>query len=167
MKIAKGMTLNIIAAVAANNAIGYENKLLYHIKADMQRFRQLTTGHTVIMGRKTFESLPGGALPDRRNIVLSKTTKSLPGCDVFPSLEDALSHCKDDEDVFVIGGESLYREALPKADKLYMTEIESTPDNADAYFPDYSEGWKAVHSEEHETLKTHRRYRFADYVRVQ
>lgn len=160
------MTLNIICAVAKNNAIGYENKLLYHIKADMQRFRQLTTGHTVIMGRRTFESLPSGALPDRRNIVLSRTQDSFPGCEVYKSLDEALAHCKPDEDVFVIGGETLYRLALPKADHLYMTEIESTPDNADAFFPDYSQGWKAVHSEEHETLKTHRRYRFVDYDRA-
>lgn len=159
------MTLNIIAAVAQNNAIGYQNKLLYHIKADMQRFRQLTTGHTVIMGRHTFESLPGGALPDRRNIVLSRTQTDFPGCDTFKSLDEALAHCGKDEEVFIIGGESLYKRALPKAEKLYMTEIESTPDNADAFFPDYSEGWTAVHSEEYETLKTHRRYKFTDYVK--
>lgn len=155
----------IIAAVAANNAIGYQNKLLYHIKADMQRFRMLTTGNTVIMGRKTFESLPGGALPDRRNIVLSRSQHDYEGCETYPSLEEALKHCGDDEKVFIIGGASLYREALPIATKLFMTEIESTPDNADAFFPDYSEGWKMVKSEDHETLKTHRKYRFADYER--
>lgn len=159
------MRLNIIAAVAQNNAIGYQNKLLYHIKADMQRFRQLTTGHTVIMGRRTFESLPGGALPERRNIVLSRTQKSFPGCETFASLDEALASCSADEDVFIIGGESLYRTALPKANRLYMTEIESTPDNADAFFPDYSKGWTVEHSEEHETIKTHRRYRFVDYIR--
>lgn len=159
------MRLNIIAAVATNNAIGYQNELLYHIKADMQRFRQLTTGHTVIMGRKTFESLPGGALPDRRNIVLSRSKNEFPGCETFPSLEDALRHCDNDEDVFVIGGESIYRQALPLADHLYMTEIESTPDNADAFFPDYSEDWVSEHSEEHETQKTHRKFRFVDYTR--
>lgn len=160
------MTLNIIAAVAQNRAIGFQNKLLYHIKADMQRFRQLTTGHTVIMGRKTFESLPGGALPDRRNIVLTRSQVKFPGCETFNSLDEALAHCANDDEVFVIGGESLYKQALPKADKLYMTEIESTPDNADAYFPDYSQGWVVTHSEEHETLKTHRRYRFVDYTRA-
>lgn len=159
------MTINIIAAVAQNNAIGYENKLLYHIKADMQRFRQLTLGHTVIMGRKTFESLPGGALPDRRNIVLSRSAKEHTGCETYTSLDEALSHCGRDGEVFIIGGESLYRGALPKADMLYMTEIESTPEHADAFFPDYSEGWRVVKSEEHETQKTHRRYRFVDYAR--
>lgn len=160
------MNINIIAAVAANNAIGYQNKLLYHIKADMQRFRQLTTGHTVVMGRKTFESLPSGALPDRRNIVLSHNINELPGCEVYSSLDGALAHCGDGDDVFIIGGESLYREALPRATKLYMTEIESTPDNADAFFPDYSNGWTMIKCEEHETVKTHRKYRFADYARA-
>lgn len=159
------MTLNIIAAVAENNAIGFQNKLLYHLKDDMRRFRQLTTGHTVIMGRKTFESLPSGALPDRRNIVLSRNRREFPGCEAFGSLQEALNHCASDEDVFVIGGESLYRQALPLADRLYMTEIESTPDNADAFFPDYSIGWIAKHSEEHETLKTHRKFKFVDYIR--
>lgn len=159
------MTLNIIAAVAKNNAIGFQNKLLYHIKDDMRRFRQLTTGHTVIMGRKTFESLPSGALPERRNIVLSRSQNTFPGCETFPSLEDALNHCGADEDVFVIGGESLYRQALPIADNLFMTEIESTPIEADAFFPDYSIGWTPKHSEEHETVKTHRKFKFVDYTR--
>lgn len=157
--------INIIAAVAENNAIGYQNKLLYHIKADMQRFRQLTTGNTVIMGRRTFDSLPGGALPDRRNIVLSRNSHEIPGCEVYSSLDDALKHCSQNEEIFIIGGESVYRQALPIADRLYLTEIESTPDNADAFFPDYSKGWKIIHSEEHETLKTHRHYKFTDYAR--
>lgn len=158
--------INIIAAVAANNAIGYENKLLYHIKADMQRFRQLTTGNTVVMGRKTFESLPSGALPDRRNIVLTHSDTTFPGCETCHSLDEALAHCNPADEVFIIGGASLYREALPIADRLYMTEIDSVPDNADAFFPDYSEGWDLVRSGEHETAKTHRRFRFADYVRT-
>lgn len=159
------MEINIIAAVAKNNAIGFENKLLYHIKADMQRFRLLTTGNTVIMGRKTFESLPSGALPDRRNIVLTRGNAEFEGCETFHSLDEALAHCGANEKIFVIGGASVYREAMPKADRLYMTEIESVPENADAFFPDYSTGWRIVHSEEHETLKTHRRFRFVDYVR--
>ena len=130
------MRLNIIAAVAANNAIGYQNELLYHIKADMQRFRQLTTGHTVIMGRKTFESLPGGALPDRRNIVLSRSTQLvLTGAEVYPSLEEALKHCAEDEEVFIMGGASVYRQAMPLADKLFMTEIDAEAAEADVYFP--------------------------------
>lgn len=159
------MRLNIIAAVASNNAIGYKNKLLYHIKADMARFRQLTLNHTVIMGRRTFESLPGGPLEGRRNIVLSNSTTTLPGCEVYSSLDKALDNCIGETDVFVIGGESLYRESLPKADRLFMTEIESIPEEADAFFPDYSKGWKVVNKESHETQKTHRKYSFVDYER--
>ena len=99
--------INIIAAVAQNNAIGYQNKLLYWLPNDLKRFKQLTTGHTIIMGRKTFDSLPKGALPNRRNVVISRTVQSLPGCDVYPSLDEALSHCEADEDIYIIGGASI------------------------------------------------------------
>ena len=98
------MNINIIAAVAANRAIGYQNDMVYFIREDLKRFKQLTTGHTVIMGRRTFHSLPKGALPDRRNIVLSRTATMFPGCEVYPSLDEALSHVSADEQVFIIGG---------------------------------------------------------------
>ena len=84
--------INIIASVAQNNAIGNENKLIYWLPNDLKRFKALTTGHTIIMGRNTFDSLPKGALPNRRNVVLSRSVSELPGCDVYPSLEEALSH---------------------------------------------------------------------------
>ena len=84
--------ISIIAAVAKNRAIGYENKLIYWLPNDLKRFKALTTGHTIIMGRNTFLSLPKGALPNRRNIVLSRSTKDFPGCDVYSSLEEALKH---------------------------------------------------------------------------
>ena len=86
--------------VAKNRAIGYENKLIYWLPNDLKRFKALTTGHTIVMGRNTFLSLPKGALPNRRNIVLSRSTKELPGCDVYTSLEEALSHCTPDEDIY-------------------------------------------------------------------
>ena len=92
--------ISIIAAVARNRAIGFQNKLLYWLPNDLKRFKALTTGHTIIMGRNTFESLPKGALPNRRNVVLSRTTKELAGCDVFPTLEDALRSCQPDEDIY-------------------------------------------------------------------
>ena len=98
------MTISIIAAVAKNRAIGFENKLIYWLPNDLKRFKALTTGHTIIMGRKTFESLPKGALPNRRNVVLSRTTKELPGCDVYPNLEVALQSCKADLDAYITGG---------------------------------------------------------------
>ena len=139
------MTLNLIAAVAENLAIGFQNKLIYWLPDDLKRFKALTTGHTIIMGRKTFESLPKGALPNRRNVVLTRradATGLFPGCDVFASLEAAFSSCAADEDVFVIGGESLYRAALPLAQKLYLTEVEDTPNEADAFFPPYRDRFR-------------------------
>ena len=104
----------IIAAVAQNGAIGFQNNLLYRLPNDLRRFKSLTIGHTVIMGRRTFDSLPKGALPNRRNIVLSRTVKELPGAEVYPSLESALKACSADEEIFIIGGSSVYAEAFPK-----------------------------------------------------
>ena len=103
------MTITIIAAVAKNRAIGYKNKLIYWLPNDLKRFKALTTGHTIIMGRNTFLSLPKGALPNRRNIVLSRSQKAFPGCDVYASLDEALKHCTSDEDIYIIGGASVYR----------------------------------------------------------
>jgi len=159
------MRINLIAAVARNRAIGYKNKLLYWLPDDLKRFKALTTGHTIVMGRRTFESLPKGALPHRRNIVLSRSQKQLAGCDVYPSLEEALRHCADDEDVYVIGGASVYRQALPVADRLCLTEIDDTPEAADAFFPPY-DGWRESMREEHAADERHAvPFAFVDYVR--
>lgn len=159
------MNISIIAAVAKNRAIGFENKLLYWLPNDLKRFKQLTTGHTIIMGRRTFESLPKGALPNRRNIVLSRTTKELPGCECFPTLEEALNHCEDNEEVFIIGGASVYRQAMAVANRLCLTEIDDTPKNADVFFPSYK-GWKVASIERHETDERHAfSYAFVDYVK--
>ncbi len=157
------MRINIIAAVAVNRAIGYQNKLLYCLPNDLKRFKQLTTGHTIIMGRKTFDSLPNGALPNRRNIVISRTVSNLSGCEVYDSLENALSHCSLDEEIYVIGGASIYEQAMPMADRLCLTEIHDTPTKADAYFPSYTE-WKAVKCEHHDTDEKHAyAYDFVNY----
>lgn len=157
--------ISIIAAVAKNRAIGFQNKLLYWLPNDLKRFKALTTNHTIIMGRNTFESLPKGALPNRRNVVLSRTVKELPGCDVYSSLEEALSHTASNEEVYIIGGDSVYSQAMQIADRLCLTEIDDTPDNADAFFPDYSD-WKEVAREEHDTDEKHAfRYSFVDYVK--
>ena len=157
--------INIIAAVAANRAIGYENKLIYWLPNDLKRFKALTTGNTIIMGRHTFESLPKGALPNRRNIVLSRTQKDFPGCDVYASLQEALEHCESDEDIYIIGGASVYKEALPIADRLCLTEVDNMPDKADTFFPEYK-GWKEIWREQHDIDERHnQRYAFVDYVR--
>ena len=116
--------LSIIVAINQNRGIGHENKLLYWLPNDLKRFKALTTGHTIIMGRKTFESLPKGALPNRRNIVLSRSCREFEGAECFHTLEEALKACANEEEVFIIGGASLYAEALPLADRLYVTEVE-------------------------------------------
>lgn len=142
--------ISIIACISKDNrAIGYQNRLLYHLPSDMVHFRELTTGHTIVMGRKTFESLPNGALPHRRNIVVSKSLKEIDGAEVYPSLEEALRAAQGDtlpapkedtgiaspEEIFIIGGESIYRQALPAARKLYLTLVDKKPEQADTFFP--------------------------------
>ena len=168
--------INIIAAVAKDRAIGFQNKLIYWLPNDLKRFKSLTTGHTIIMGRNTFLSLPKGALPNRRNIVLSRTAFSshtgedgrglVPGCDVYPSLEEALAHCAKDEEVYIIGGASVYTQALSMADRLCLTEVDDTPKEADTFFPEYKADWREVAREDHDIDERHaQRYAFVDYVR--
>ena len=152
--------LSIIACISkANRAIGYQNRLLYHIKSDLTRFRELTTGHAIIMGRKTYESLPNGALPHRRNIVVSRSMKEMEGCEVYPNLDAALKAAEGKtEETFIIGGESIYRQSLPVARKLYLTVVDdttvndaainATPQQADAFFPEINpEEWKLIEKE--------------------
>lgn len=142
--------LSIIACISQiNRAIGYQNRLLYHIKSDLTRFRELTTGHTIIMGRKTYESLPNGALPHRRNIVVSRSMKKLEGCEVYPNLEAALKAAEGEfEETFIIGGESIYRQSLPAARKLYLTVVDDAPQQADAFFPEINpKEWKLIEKE--------------------
>ena len=158
--------ISIIAAVAKNRAIGLKNKLIYWLPNDLKRFKALTTGHTIVMGRNTYLSLPKGALPNRRNVVLSRPMKELPGCDVYPTLEAALKSCKDDEDVYIIGGARVYAQAMAIADRLCLTEVDDEPAEADAFFPDYSEGWRIETKETHPKDEHHDyEYAFVDYIR--
>lgn len=157
--------VNIIAAVARNRAIGFQNKLIYWLPNDLKRFKALTTGHTIIMGRNTFLSLPKGALPNRRNVVLSRTQTEFPGCDTYSSLEEALNNCTPNEDIYIIGGAAVYQQALAIADRLCLTEIDDIPEQADAFFPDYSE-WKEAWREEHKKDEKHEHdFAFVDFVR--
>ncbi|MBP5380381.1 MAG: dihydrofolate reductase [Bacteroidaceae bacterium] len=157
--------ISMIAAVARNRAIGFNNKLLYWLPEDLKRFKALTTGNTIVMGRKTFESLPKGALPNRRNVVLSRNGAEFPGAETFPSIEAALASCRADEQVYIIGGASIYEQAMPFADRLCLTEIDDIPADADAFFPDYSD-WQKVSEECHEPDERHQfRYCFVDYIR--
>lgn len=159
--------ISMIAAVAANGALGFENKLLYWLPNDLKRFKQLTTGHTVVMGRRTFDSLPKGALPNRRNVVVSATVNALPGAEVYHTLEEALSSCREEEEVFVMGGASVYRQAIPFAQRLFLTEVDNVPAQADVFFPPVkADEWEVVNVEEHQPDERHAHvYRFVDYKR--
>ena len=158
----------MIAAVASNLAIGYKNKLIYWLPDDLKRFRTLTTGHTIVMGRRTYESLPKGALPNRRNVVLTRQSDfHAEGCDVYSTLADALASCAADEDVYIIGGASLYREALPMAQRLYLTEVDDTPSEADAFFPEYHDAFRLLKSEAHTADDRHfHNFKFSDYEAI-
>ena len=162
------MNISIIVAIARNRAIGFENKLLYWLPNDLKRFKALTSGHTIIMGRKTFESLPKGALPNRRNIVLTRRDIDFPGAERYASLEAALSQCQTEEEIFIIGGASVYQEALPWANTLYITHIEDIPEKADAFFPEIDPStWKETGREVHLTDEKHLYpYSFVDYKRI-
>lgn len=162
------MHLSLICAIAENNAIGNKGALLFYLPADLKHFKNITTGHTIIMGRKTFDSLPKGALPNRRNIVLSRQENfSAANVEVFHDLNEALNACTTDEEVYIIGGESIYKAALPQADTLHLTYIHETPAEADTYFPAFNpEEWETVQKEEHLPDEKNRyKYTFVEYRR--
>lgn len=141
----KKPTISIIVAAAQNRAIGRNNKLLWHIPEDLKRFRKLTLGHPVIMGQKTFESI-GRPLPKRTNIVLSKNRYFLAhGCIVCHSFNQAvkIAKQKDNQEIFIIGGGEVYRQAIGIADKLYLTLVQGSYE-ADTFFPDYSQFQKVI-----------------------
>lgn len=131
------MSVSMIAAVGKNLELGKNNDLIWHFKEDMKFFKGKTMGHTVVMGRKTFESLPK-ALPGRKNIVISSNAEyQAQGATVVTSVEEALQ-IADNEEIFVIGGGKIYAEFLPYADKLYLTEIDAECADADTYFPQFN-----------------------------
>lgn len=140
--------ISIIVAVGKNRAIGRNNRLLWDIPEDMAHFKKITTGKTVIMGEKTFQSI-GRPLPNRKNIVVSLDKNfQAEGTEVKNSLEDVLNEYKNSvEEVFVIGGGIIYALSLPMADKLYLTVVDDAPEDADTFFPDYSEFKNVVEEE--------------------
>jgi len=143
--------ISIIAAVAANGAIGADNRLLCRMPNDMKRFKRLTTGHTVIMGRKTFESLPKGALTDRTNIVISgNSLASFQGCEKYDMLHAAINQHQRDSEIFIIGGASIYQQTIDMADKLYITHIHHSFEFADTFFPEIKAcDWVTMACEDH------------------
>ena len=125
---------SIIVAIGENNEIGKDNDLLWRISADLKRFKAITTSNTIVMGRKTFDSLPKGALPNRRNIVLSHQNLNIENAEFYQTLEELKQNTADDKQVFVIGGASLYQMFIDKVDTMYLTKVHSTFD-ADVFFP--------------------------------
>ena len=144
------MSISIIVAVAENNAIGKDNDLLWHISDDLKRFKRITTGHKITMGKNTFLSLPVRPLPNRTSIVITDDPADhYDGCTMAFSIDDAMSKCRDDEECFVIGGGSIYSQFLPLADKLYLTKVGRSYE-ADTFFPEIkSDEWELIEREDH------------------
>lgn len=141
--------ISIIVAIAKNWAIGLNNELLWHISADLKRFKALTTSHTIVMGRKTYDSI-GRPLPNRRNVIISRDKNlKLEGCEVYNSIQTALDALKNEDEIFVIGGAEIYKQTINIATKLYLTKVEKEY-KADVFFPeiDFSE-WKITSQENH------------------
>jgi dihydrofolate reductase len=147
--------ITVIAAVAENNALGKENQLLWHLPDDFKRFKTLTSGHYIIMGRKTFESFPK-PLPNRTHVIISRQANYQPeGCIVVNSLEQAIEACPKTEEVFIIGGGEIYRQSIAVADKLDLTKVHATFE-ADTYFPEVDlSQWRLVFEEYHPKDERH------------
>jgi dihydrofolate reductase len=141
--------VSVIVAVAENGVIGDKNTLLWHISEDLRNFKRVTSGHPVIMGRKTFDSL-GRPLPNRTNVVITRQNLEIEGCKVVHSLEEALSLFSPEEELFVIGGAQIYAEALPLADRFYLTRVHHAYEG-DTSFPKWNESeWSLMESERFE-----------------
>ena len=159
--------ISIIAAVSEDLGIGKDNELLWHIPEDLKRFKRLTSGNTVIMGKRTWMSLPVKPLPGRRNIVLTDIPGECFECsETATSVEDALGKCREDENIFVIGGGSVYHQFMPLADRLYITHIHKIAP-ADVYFPKIDlRKWKILEkSEKKVTDGGHIPYTYVIYER--
>lgn len=139
--------LSMIAAVGQNLELGYRNQLLCHLPADLRHFKEITSGKTVIMGDRTWESLPKRPLPNRRNIVVTLDDVRFPDCETVHTLDDAMERVQDEEEAFIMGGATMYRLFLPYAERLYLTRIQSSF-IADVYFPAIDESeWTLVSNE--------------------
>lgn len=156
----------MIAAAAENNALGKDNKIVWHLPNDYKRFRRLTTGHHIIMGRKTFESLKK-PLPDRKHIIITRQKEyKAEGCIVVDTMQKALDACPKDQNSFIIGGGEIYKLGISYADKIELTRVHGTFE-ADAFFPEINEGeWKLEKSEPNERDESHNyEYTYQTFVR--
>lgn len=152
------MALSAIVVIADDGAIGKDNGLLCHLPADLKHFKSITMGHTIIMGRRTFESLPKGALPGRENIVVSRNADyRAEGAKVCTSIEQAVAEASMPGECFIIGGAQLYASTIAQVDKLYLTAIHAHFDDADAYFPAINpEEWTEIDREDHQADEKNR-----------
>jgi dihydrofolate reductase len=142
------MIVSAIVAISENHAIGKNNQLLWHLPNDLKHFRVITTGHTVIMGRKTYESV-GKPLPKRRNIIITRQKTAIEGCEVVSSVEDALALCAEEAEVFIVGGAEIYKLAMPLTNRIYLTIVHQSFE-ADAFFPPINNSeWFETEREEH------------------
>lgn len=155
--------INIIAAISKNNVIGKDNSLLWYLPNDLKRFRKITNGATVIMGRKTYESI-GHPLKNRQNIILSKNLNlNIDNCEISNSLDDAIYKAKNE--IFIIGGGEIYKKSIEYADKLYITEVDCIVDG-DSYFPIIDDNWQIVNEENFNKDSNHiYNYRYIEYIR--
>ena len=158
--------ITLIAAIAENNALGKNNQLLWHLPDDFKRFKSITSGHYIIMGRKTFESFPN-PLPNRTHVIISRQKNyQIPNCIVVNSLEDALEACPKDETIFIIGGGEIYNQSIAIADKIDITRVHHSFE-ADAFFPEIDlTKWKLTSSEFHIKDEKHTfDFTFETYIR--
>ena len=158
MKAEIKKNISIIVAIAENNAIGKDNQLLWHLSDDLKRFKKFTSGNTVIMGRNTFLSLPKGALPNRKNIVITDQQEDqFEGCEIAHSINEALELAGDESESFIMGGGMVYKQMLPIAGKLYLTTVHHSFD-ADTFFPEISyDEWE---EEERESVQASEKNEF-------
>lgn len=162
------ITITLIAAASENNVIGKNNGMVWHLPDDFRYFKNTTKEHSVVMGRKTFDSM-GKALPDRRNIVITRDQKwSAEDVDVANSLNEVFTYCRDEREIFIIGGAEIYKQALPYAHKILLTRVHTKIDG-DAYFPEFDESkWKLTDSKRHESDEKHAfAFTFEVYERIQ
>ncbi|MBI5542023.1 MAG: dihydrofolate reductase [Bacteroidia bacterium] len=158
--------ISIIVAIASNYAIGKNNQLLWHISDDLKHFKKITSGHPVIMGKKTYESLPFKPLPNRENIILTDVAgEIINGCTMVYSIPEILEICKNKEECFIIGGGSVYKQFMPHAETLYITWVDKDFD-ADVFFPEISEKeWELTEDEKHFSEENKFSYYFRIYKR--
>lgn len=160
--------ISIIVAIAENYAIGKKGNLLCHMPADLKHFKQITSGKTVMMGERTFYSLPKHPLPNRRNIVLTDVKgKTFEGAEAVYSIDEMVKLINGDDEAFVIGGGMVYRQMMKRADKLYITHIHHSWEDADTFFPEIKESeWQLQSAERHSADENNPYdYTFAEYGR--